>query len=91
MKKEATVNKIKPQEVEVFNSDDKSLGFVNEYEFNDLRIQIAENNLEGYYVMFNDIKHPIDQNGRIEDWSQGLFDLFEIQLSKLFQAGRGKN
>lgn len=88
MKKEATVNKIVPQEVEVFNPDDKSLGFVNEYEFNDLRVQIAENKLEGYYVMYNDIKHPIDKNGRIENWSQGLFDLFETQLSNLFRAGR---
>lgn len=82
------INRITPQTVEVFTPKGRSMGFVNEYEFNDLRVQIAENKLEGYYVMYNNIKHPIDKNGRIEDWSQGLFDLFETQLSNLFRAGR---
>lgn len=82
------INRITPQTVEAFTPKGRSMGFVNEYEFNDLRVQIAENKLEGYYIMYNDIKHPIDKNGRIENWSQGLFDLFEIQLSKLFSASR---
>lgn len=82
------INRITPQTVEVFTPANRSMGFVNEYEFNDLRVQIAEHKLEGYYVMYNNIKHPIDQNGRIENWSQGLFDLFEIQLSKIFSASR---
>lgn len=82
------VNKIEPQTVEVFTPADRSLGFVNEYEFNDLRIQIAENKLSGYYVMFEDQKLMIEPDGKMKDWSNGLFDLMLIQMSKMFKAGR---
>ena len=47
------VNKIVPQTVEVFDNNDRSLGILNEYEFNDLRTQIAEQKVTGYYIMFD--------------------------------------
>ncbi len=77
------VNKIKPQEVEIFDPSDNSLGFVNEYEFNDFRIQIKEYEAEGYYAMFNGHRINIDKDGGINDWIDGFFDLFQIQLSKI--------
>jgi hypothetical protein len=36
------INKIIPQTVELFNPQNESMGFVNEYEFNDIRIQIKD-------------------------------------------------
>jgi hypothetical protein len=77
------INKITPQTVEVFTPADRSMGFVNEYEFNDLRIQIKEHKLDGYYLMFNNIKHTIDKDGRVDTWSKGFFDLHEHQLMKI--------
>lgn len=85
------INKIEPQTVEVFTPKDRSIGFVNEYEFNDLRVQIATHKLEGYYVMFNEVKHIINTNGRIDNWTSGLFDTNEILLSKIFKASRNEN
>jgi hypothetical protein len=81
-------NKIEPQTVEVWNSD----GFfarVNEYEFNDIRIQIRNfnrNNPRGgtdWYALYNDQKIKIDTDGKVEDWPRGFFDMFGNQLFDL--------
>jgi hypothetical protein len=84
------INRITPQTVEVFTPADRSMGFVNEYEFNDLRVQIATNELEGYYVLHDNEKLFISSDGHLSNWGTGMFDLMEIQISKMFQAGRGK-
>lgn len=77
------INKIIPQTVELFNPQDESMGFINEYEFNDIRIQIKEQQAEGYYCMFNGKKFNIDKNGRSKDWFKGFFDLHDNQLLEL--------
>jgi hypothetical protein len=82
------INRITPQTVEAFTPTNRSMGLVNEYEFNDLRVQIATHKLEGYYIKYNEKKHYIGKDGRLPFWSSGLFDLFEIQLSNLFKATR---
>ena len=78
------INKITPQTVELFSPDNKSLGFINEYEFNDVRIQINEEKKEGYYCMYNNKKIFIDIDGNILHWEVGFFDLNVKQLNKLF-------
>lgn len=77
------VNKITPQTVELFNPQDESMGFINEYEFNDVRIQIKEQQAEGYYCMFNGERFDINKDGRSQDWFEGFFDLLDKQMSKL--------
>jgi hypothetical protein len=76
-------NKIEPQTVEIWNSD----GFfarVNEYEFNDIRIQIKKEQAEGFYVLLDDQKYFIDKDGRIIDWPrEGLFNTINDQLIQL--------
>jgi len=74
-----------PQTVEIFDPENKSLGMFNEYEFNDLRIQIKKENIEGYYVKFNEHKINICPNGKVEKWPSGFFDLQERQFSELFK------
>ncbi len=78
------INKIIPQTVELFSSKGRSLGFINEYEFNDIRIQIKRNKIEGYYIMFSDEKVVINSDGGIDNWVDGLFDLNTKQLNILF-------
>ncbi len=79
------VTKIEPQKVEHFNPDNVSLGYLNEYESNDLRIQVAKNKLDGYYLLFNNEKVNIQSNGKIENWPFGLYDTIERQLAELFK------
>jgi predicted ATPase len=77
------VNKITPQTVELFNPQGESMGFINEYEFNDIRIQIQKEKAEGYYLIFNNEACIIDKNGRVDYWPDGFFDLFDKQLDQL--------
>ncbi len=77
------VNKITPQTAELFNPQGESMGFLNEYEFNDIRIQIMREKAEGYYFMFEGEACVIDKNGRLDYWPEGFFDIYDKQLSKL--------
>lgn len=80
------VNKYKVQTVEHFDDNENSLGFLNEHESTDLRCQIAAHQADGYYLVFNGIKIPIQHDGRIENWPKGLYDTNQILLSRLFIA-----
>lgn len=77
------INKIIPQTVELFNPKGESMGFINEYEFNDIRIQIKNQQLEGYYCIFKEKKFTINKHGRSNDWFEGFFDLLENQLMQV--------
>lgn len=82
------VNKITPQVFEHFNSESKSLGFLNEYESLDLRVQIAKEKHAGYYLLFNDRKLEIDSNGKLSSWPVGLYDVIENTMTELFTIQR---
>lgn len=77
------VNKIVPQTVEAFDPDGNSLGFINEYELLDLRVQILKEKAWGYYLMFNGIKIRIDRKGTLESYPKGFFNLYGDYLSIL--------
>lgn len=82
---EITINKIEPYKCEAFSPNGISLGFLNEYEFNDLRIQIKTNKVEGYYMRPKEGGELcfIDSDGRIDYWPEGFYDLIENQLMHL--------
>jgi len=80
------VNKIVPNTVEHFTPEGESLGFLNEFENNDLRIQIAKKGAEGYYAIFEEKKIEIDNKGEFSEWPHGMYDLTLSQFSKLFKA-----
>lgn len=84
------INKYEPQVVEHFGPDGNSLGFLNEYENLDLRCQIAENKADGYYLMFNGKKYPIQLDGKILNRPYGLYDTLSVLFSRLFKAQRTK-
>lgn len=86
MEETIKINKIIPQTVEAFSPDGSSMGFVNEYEFNDLRVQIATHKIMGYYVKYNDKRYYINKDGSLSFWTSGLFDLMENQYAELFKT-----
>jgi len=79
-------NTYKVQTIEHFDNEGNTLGFLNEWESADLRCQIAEQNVSGYYLMFNRSKVQIEPNGKINNWEVGLYDTNEILLARLFKA-----
>jgi len=77
------VNKIVPQTVEFFAPDETSLGWLNQYEFNDLRVQIMQSQVEGYTFEFENEIFDIDKDGRLPLWPKGFFEVIDEQLRKL--------
>lgn len=77
------INRIEPQKVMLYNPKGKLMGLINEYEFNDIRIQIKKTQSEGYYCIFNGQRFDINKDGRGKNWFTGFFDLIECQLMNL--------
>lgn len=77
------LKKINSPVVEVFDPEGNLLGEANEYELLDLRVQIREANIWGYYIVFNDRKVRIDRRGELEDYPIGLLDTMTNLLFKL--------
>ena len=69
------INKITPQEVDLYAPDGTHLGKFNEYEFLDAKAQIKEGQEPGYYAMYNGSKIRIDRNGTQEHYPIGMFDM----------------
>jgi hypothetical protein len=80
------IKKYNVQTIEHFDGDGNSIGFLNEHENLDLRCQIAEQKLNGYYLIFNDQKISIENNGKIINWVNGLYDTNELLFARLFKA-----
>lgn len=81
------IKKIEPQTCELYDPQGNFVGILNEYEFHDVRVQIREQQLVGYYCKFlingKEIVFNIDKDGRSNDWCKGIFDTIEDSLDKL--------
>ena len=76
-----TINKIEPPTATViFPNGEKHV--VNEYEFNDLRVQIKENNAEGFKVVVDGVEVGITPIGQVMHWNSP-FGLLIEQLDKI--------
>lgn len=94
METKCCLKKINPPEVAVYHDKLGFLGWINEYEFNDLRIQIKNHKEEGWYIRLrlNDTgnlrtigmeRHYINSDGTMIYWPDDLFPLMEKQLEEL--------
>ena len=78
------INHIPPQTVCLYHECDGLVGVdLNEHELNDIRIQIKEGKLEGFFVMFGGEKITINSMGQLSNWPDGFFDLLIKQLMQL--------
>ena len=77
------VNKIIPQTIPAYNPSGEFLGELNYFEFNDLRIQIKNEKVSGYYMIYNEQKIPIRSDGVVTYWPAGFFSLWDEQMDIL--------
>ena len=71
--------------VKIYNPDGTLLCETNnELIFNDIRIQIKNQNLKGYYLIYEGNKCDIDNDGQLSRWPKGLFSISIAQLNYLF-------
>lgn len=85
------INKITPPSVTLYNPDGEFIGVINEYEFNDFRLQICQNNIQGYFIEYKDRRIFIDNDGNLDEWPYGLFDHFSVFAANLFKSRKEKN
>ena len=77
-------NNIKEDEVPLYNPQGKLIGIIkNELAFNDVRIQIYKNKLEGYYIIWKDRVYKFNKYGRLFDWPDDLYQTYMNQLDML--------
>lgn len=77
-------NNIQEDHVPLYNPEGKLIGIIeNALAFNDVRIQIIENKLRGYYIMYKDQKCRIGTNGELDFWPDDLYTTYTDQLSKI--------
>lgn len=84
MNTEIIINNNIPQEVvQLYDNNDNFIGNIeNELAFNDVRIQIKNKKLSGYYIVFENEKYEIDRYGRLRVWPP-IYETYENQLSEL--------
>ncbi len=56
----------------------------NQLQLNDVRLQIKEQQLEGYYIKYKDITIRINKYGELSEWPAGFYDKATKQLNELF-------
>jgi hypothetical protein len=80
------VNKYITEAYDHYDSEGKYIGTLNEYEHLDLRIQIAEQNIDGYSLDFNGTRFKINNRGDIVDRPLGLYDKLGGLYRKMVKA-----
>lgn len=82
------INHLQETPAELFTPDGKLVGSIHTViDFLDVRIQIAQQHLSGYYLIFNNERINIDCYGEMESYPNGLFDAITIQLAKIIKYG----
>lgn len=82
---EIIVRDIKNPPVKIFSPDNSLLCETeNDLVFNDIRIQIMDKKLSGYYIEFNGERTDIKPDGTLDIWPKELFDISTNQLNYLF-------
>lgn len=72
---EVKVRNIQEEYVTVCNSKDVEIVTTNNpLVFDDIRLQIGTKQLKGYYIIHRGKEYPIQPNGQIWPWPDGLFD-----------------
>jgi hypothetical protein len=69
----------------LYCSNNELIGYVDVFQYNDARIQIKEQKLSGYYILFGDDKLRIDitSSGKAVKHPNGFFDTYNNQLMKI--------
>lgn len=81
---------------QLYSPDGKLIGnIVNEYQMDDVRVQIAELDLSGYYFIWKkseleEVKIDINNLGELSDFPSGLWDFSMKTLAKLVKIRRSR-
>ena len=76
-------NNILQEVVQLYDNKDNFIGNIeNELAFNDVRIQIKNKKLSGYYIVFENEKYEIDMYGALKE-CPNIYETHTNQLCEL--------
>lgn len=79
-----TIHRISEPITSLYNPHGDLIGYItNSLELNDIRIQIKEQQLSGYFVKYLYHEIDIDKDGGVDFWPSGFYDKSVIQLNNL--------
>ena len=79
-----TINQFIDPVSELFAPDDTKIGdLISSFQVNDICIQIKKEKIEGYYILFEDVKIPISKDGRIIYSPKGFYDIQRNQMREI--------
>jgi hypothetical protein len=65
--------------------------FNNEHECNKFRTQMLLKGVtQDYYFMFGDIKITVDEDGNMDKFPRGMYDLVQMDLSNIFRIRQNR-
>ena len=78
------------QKCHLYDKDNIFIGLLNETQFYDVRLQIAQQKLVGYYLIFlldndKEVRMDIDESGGVEP-TEGCFDQIPKIISKIWSS-----
>jgi predicted ATPase len=81
---EIKINKVEEPTCSLYDPNDNLIGEINStLVLNDVRIQIKNNKVSGYYIMWKGITIRIDKIGNLKEWPKGFYDILDDQLMDL--------
>jgi hypothetical protein len=85
------VREIKETECQLINPCGAVIGIIkSELQLNDVRLQIFRKKLEGYSLYWSGRRLPINRYGRLDEWPDGFFDIWEKQIDELIWLPKGE-
>jgi len=79
------INTITEPVCSLFGPNDELIGEISSlFSLNDVRIQIMQQKLKGYYIITGKYERiEIDKNGNLDWWPKGFYDLIDDQMMTL--------
>lgn len=62
----------------------------NDIEVTHIQLQIAQQGLEGYYLIWKDKKITLNRRGELDQWPVGMYDHIQHLFAKMFNARKEK-
>jgi predicted ATPase len=85
------LKKIQQTECTLHAPDGSVIGTItDEFTLGNVRIQIAKQQLSGYYVVFQGDRIDIDSNGDLSRWPRGFYDEIQKQFAELVRIRRSR-
>ncbi len=85
------IKRYEQPKVDLYDDKGEFVGVVNNHtELMMVIIQLVENNLTGYYIMWGDKQIRISDDGNLSEFPRGLYDELQHLLAVLFRIKKNK-